>query len=144
MLIVMTIILTGYIRSNCSLGATSWNGRMRLSWAQLRHQSWMRSTKLGVMRKKWIAMHVRGTSIKIWFGVIICKWKRGTSIFVHDSLTFLKHIYVEVNAYVITMRPRFMLQGWEVGAVGHSRGKGILCIIYFPKSMLDVVRTLLA
>jgi hypothetical protein len=36
------------------------------------------------------------------------------------------------------------LRGMGTGRVrGHSRGKGVLCIIYFPKSMLGVVQTLL-
>jgi hypothetical protein len=100
------------------------------------------STRLGVMRKKWIVMHVRDTGMNIWFGIIIWKWKRGTSIFVHDNLTFMNHIYVDVNADVIDVRPTFVLQGWGVGvgAGGHSRGKTVLCIFYFPKSMLGVVR----
>jgi hypothetical protein len=36
--------------------------------------------------------------------------KRHTSIRVHEHLTFMKHIYVDVNADVITVGPRFTQQ----------------------------------
>jgi hypothetical protein len=55
----------------------------------------------------------------------------------HDNLTFMKHIYVDVNIDVITVRSKFVLQDWGVwvqeGGGGHTRSKVVLCIIYFPK-----------
>jgi hypothetical protein len=59
---------------------------------------------------KLIKMHVGGTGAKILFGILICKGKSLTSISAHDNLTFVKHIYVDMNADVIAMRLRFVLQ----------------------------------
>jgi hypothetical protein len=102
-------------RSNCSLlGAASWNGSMRLSWAQLRLWSWMKSTRTYVLTMKLNAMYVGGIGARIWFGVLICKGKSTTSISTHDNLTFVKHIYVDVNIDVIVVRLRFMQQEWGV------------------------------
>jgi hypothetical protein len=55
--------------------------------------------------KKWV-LHVL-----IWKGMSI------TSISMHEHLTFVKHIYVDVNADVMAARPRFMQQEWA-GLVG--------------------------
>jgi hypothetical protein len=74
---------------------------------------------------KLIKMDVGGTRAKIWFGVLVCKGKSITSISAHDNLTFVKHIYVDVNTDVIVMRPRFMQQDWvgRVGAVGVGQNR---------------------
>jgi hypothetical protein len=61
---------------------------------------------------KLIQMHVGGIGAKIWFGVLVWKGKNISSIHVHDNLTFMKHIYVDVNADVIIVMPRFMEQDW--------------------------------
>jgi hypothetical protein len=66
---------------------------------------------------KLIKMHVGGAGAKIWFGVLIWKCQSITSISVHEHLTFMKHIYVDVNTDVIVVRLRFAQQEW-VGLVG--------------------------
>jgi hypothetical protein len=72
-------------------------------------------------------MHVAGTGAKMWFGVLICKGKSITSISADEHLTFMKHIYIDMNTDVITVRPRFMQQEWaelvgaaEVGPSSYS------------------------
>jgi hypothetical protein len=55
-------------------------------------------------------MHVGGTWVKILFDVLIYKGKSITSISAHDNLTFVKHIYVDLNTNVIVVRLRFMQQ----------------------------------
>jgi hypothetical protein len=68
-------------------------------------------------------MHVGGTRAKMWFGVLICKGK-STSISAHEHLTFMKHIYIDVNDVVIVMRLSFMLKelvgATEVGPSSYS------------------------
>jgi hypothetical protein len=66
---------------------------------------------------KLIKMHIGGIGAKIWFGVLIRKGKSITSISVLEHLTFVKHIYVDMNVDVIAMRPRFMHQE-SAGLVG--------------------------
>jgi hypothetical protein len=66
---------------------------------------------------KLIKMHVEDAWAKIWFGILIWKGKSITSISAHEHLTFVKHIYVDMNADVITVRPMFAQQEW-VGLVG--------------------------
>jgi hypothetical protein len=46
----------------------------------------------------------------MWFGVLVCKDKSITSISVHEHLTFVKHIYKDVNDDVITVRLSFVQQ----------------------------------
>jgi hypothetical protein len=60
---------------------------------------------------------------------------------VHGSLMFVKHVYVDVNAYVIGMRPRLVLQGCRVGVTVKVRAYYVSFIS--PKNMLGVVWTLL-
>jgi hypothetical protein len=64
----------------------------------------MSSMRACIITMELNAMHVRGTGERIWFDVLVCKGKSTTSISVHDNLTFVKHIYVDV----IAVRPRFM------------------------------------
>jgi hypothetical protein len=40
----------------------------------------------------------------------ICKGNSTTSTSMHINLTFVKHIYVDMNVEVIVVRPRFMQQ----------------------------------
>jgi hypothetical protein len=73
---------------------------------------------------KLFKMHIGDAGAKIWFGVLIWKGKSLTSISMHDNLTFMKHIYVDVNTDVIIVRLRFMQQDWAglvgVAGVGQS------------------------
>jgi hypothetical protein len=62
-------------------------------------------------------MHVAGTGVKMWFSVLVCKGKSITSISAHEHLTFVKHIYVDMNVDVITVRLKFVQQEWA-GLVG--------------------------
>jgi hypothetical protein len=57
---------------------------------------------------KLIRMHVGGAGAKMWFGVLVSKGKSITSISVHEHLTFVKHIYIDVNNDVIAMRLSFV------------------------------------
>jgi hypothetical protein len=59
---------------------------------------------------KLIRMHVTDEGAKMWFGVLVYKGKSITSISVHENLTFVKHIYVDVNDDVIAVRLSFMQQ----------------------------------
>jgi hypothetical protein len=66
--------------------------------------------RTGVVTMKLIKMHIGDAGAKILFGVLVWKGKSLTSISMHDNLTFMKHIYVDVNTDVIIMRLRFMQQ----------------------------------
>jgi hypothetical protein len=66
--------------------------------------------RTGVVTMKLIKMHIEDAGAKILFGVLVWKGKSLTSISMHDNLTFMKHIYVDVNTDVIIMRLRFMQQ----------------------------------
>jgi hypothetical protein len=63
-------------------------------------------------------MHVIGAGVKMWFGILVSKGKSITLISAHEQLTFMKHIYIDVNTDVIVVRPRIMQQEWAelVGA----------------------------
>jgi hypothetical protein len=101
----------------------------------------------GVLTMKLNALHVGDIGARIWLGVLVCNGKSTTSISVHDNLTFMKHIYVDVNVDVMPMRPRFMQQEWGIWVreerVDQSRSKDVLCIVYFRKNMLGLVQTLI-
>jgi hypothetical protein len=121
--------------SNFSLlGVVSLNGSTRWGWAQLPHQKTMSSMRRDIVTMKLNAMYVGGTWVRIWFGVLVCKAKSTTSISVHDNLTFVKYMYVDV----IAVRPRFVQQEWGVqireGRVDQSRSKDVVCIVYFKKT----------
>jgi hypothetical protein len=66
--------------------------------------------RTGVVTMKLIKMHIKDAGAKILFGVLVWKGKSLTSISMHDNLTFMKHIYVDVNTDVIIVRLRFMQQ----------------------------------
>jgi hypothetical protein len=93
---------------------------MRLSWAQLWHQRVMRSMRTSIVTMKLIRMHVGGVGLKMWFGVLVFKGKSITSINMHEHLTFMKHIYIDVNADVIAVKLRFVQQDWA-GLVGTTK-----------------------
>jgi hypothetical protein len=73
---------------------------------------------------KLIRMHVRGAGAKMWFGVLIWKGKSITSISVHEHLTFVKHIYVDMNSDLIAVRlsivQQELMRAAEVGPSSYS------------------------
>jgi hypothetical protein len=79
-------------------------------------------------------MHVGDTRAKMWFDVLIFKGKNITSISVHEHLTFMNHIYVDVNTDMIVMMLRFVQQDWVelVGAaeVGPSSYSSRICYLF--------------
>jgi hypothetical protein len=84
----------------------------------------MRSMRTDIITMKLIRMHVGGVGAKMWFGILIWKDKSITSTSMHEHLTFVKHIYVDVNGDVITVRLSFMQQelvgAIEVGLSSYS------------------------
>jgi hypothetical protein len=105
----------------------------------------MRSMWTGIITTKLIRMHVRGIGVKMWFGVLIVKSNNTTPISMHEYLTFVKHIYVDVNADVITVRVRFMQQDWaglvgasKVGTISYSSRIYSLFLIYCSFSLRHV------
>jgi hypothetical protein len=64
--------------------------------------------RIDIVTMKLNKMNVRGAGVKIWFDVLVYKGKNITSICAHDNLTFMKHIYVDVNVDVISVRARFV------------------------------------
>jgi hypothetical protein len=80
-------------------------------WRELRriqtHRT-IRSMRTDVVTTKLIRMHVGAAGANMWFSVLVWKAKSITSISVHEHLTFVKHIYVDLNNDVIAVRLSFM------------------------------------